>query len=962
MRTSPWPSLDPTGHEVIVVDRPIGTVGTERVSLLAVQPGAYRLEIRNPGGEGHYRLRVVDGPRPARPADHRRAEAEALFMDGRRSEKRSPPDDAGAAESFRRGAELAAAATDRQLEAISLARLGDCLYRLDEVERAVEVFGQALPMLDAAGEPSSAAEIHNTLGVVERGRGRFAEALAHYAEAERLGAFAGNEQARIQALGNRGIVEMYQGEIEQALEAFRDQREGWRRLGLARGEVDALNRIGELYAEVGEPQLALDFLAEAVTLARREGYRLGGANAFEREARAHLLRGELVEAQDLLERARSIIEDLDQPYALAGILNSLGRVYRLRGLFPQAIDALDRALTIYRRRDARRDIPVVLMHQAWVREGMGDTASALPLYDQARTGYLAASDPAGVASARYGAARAELRLDRLDAALEDVDLALQWVESQHRRLAVPSLATPYLASKQDYFALKIEILMRLDEREPAAGYAARALAVSEEARARALVESLLEARAGLRVGAEPQLIAERQALWRRIQGLEIAVAEARAGPPSSGGAELRVQLRDLLAEDDQIEARLRASNPRYAALTRPQPPSLAEIQGRLLDDDTLLLVYALGEERSHLWAIDRRGMTCVKLPGREILEPEARRAYDLLVRSRELRAAGPLRDALRELSDRLLGPLAGRPDTERLVIVADGALHYIPFGALPEPARAEGGGEPLVARREVVNLPSLTVLAELRKTVATRPSPDLQVAVVADPVYASNDQRLSPGQPSPPQPLLPDTELAALAADLGIESFQRLEHAHDEAKAILALAPPAERFEALDAKANLATIASAPLRRFRYLHFATHSVIDEKHPQLSGLVLSLFDPAGNPIEGILRLHDIYDLDLPVDLVVLSACSTALGEEVRGEGLINLTRGFMSAGAPRVVVSLWNVNDLATAQLMQRLYVGLLREGRSPAAALRAAQESIRRERGWDAPFYWAGFVLQGDWR
>jgi CHAT domain-containing protein/Tfp pilus assembly protein PilF len=960
--------VDPEGVERIVVDRPIGDRGAERVSLLAARAGVHRLEVRNPGPAGRYILRIVDGPRPATAADRRRAEAERLFMAGRAHEKQGGREAfRAAAETYRRVHDLAAEAADPQLQAISLARLADCLLQLDDVERAYATYGRALPMLAAAGETSREAEVHNSLGVIDRGGGRFDEALAHYAAADRLGAAAGNEPARAMALGNRGVVRVYQGRFQEALDAFREQRDRWRRLGWPRDEVDTLNRLGELYVEAGESRLALDVLAEALAIARREGYEVGVANAFERQARAHLQRGELTAAQDLLERARSRIGGLDRPYALAGILNNLGRVLRLRGRYPEALAAFDQALAIYRARDARRDVPVVLMHLGWTREGMGEPAAALPLYDQARAGYAAAGNLAGVASTRYGAARAELALDRLPAALRSVEAALGWVEEQHQSLADPSLASSYLASKQDYFALKIEILMRLHDREPGAGHAARALAVTDAARARALVESLRAARDGLRAGGDPALLARRQALGSRIRGLEIAARdpELRERPASDGGDGLGVRLEDLLAEDRFIEARLRAADPRYAALTRPRPPSLDEVQDRLLDDGVLLLVYALGEQRSYLWAVDRRRMTVHALPARATLEREARRAYDLLVRSRELRAEGPLREALRSLGERLLGPVAARLADRRLVVVADGALHYVPFAALPAPAGAGGEGDPLVVRHEVVSLPSLSVLAELRRTLAARRSPELEIAVLADPVFQPDDARWPADRPRPPRPAAPAAELAELAelaADLGVASFERLEYAGEEAEAILALAPEAASLRALDFDASLATVTAASLRRYRYLHIASHSVIDEKRPELSGLVFSLFDSRGRPIPGILRLRDLYDLELPVDLVVLSACRTALGEEVRGEGLVGLTRGFMYAGAPRVVVSLWNVNDRATAALMERFYHGLLREGLPPAAALRAAQEALRRERGWEAPFYWAGFVLQGEWR
>lgn len=152
------------------------------------------------------------------------------------------------------------------------------------------------------------------------------------------------------------------------------------------------------------------------------------------------------------------------------------------------------------------------------------------------------------------------------------------------------------------------------------------------------------------------------------------------------------------------------------------------------------------------------------------------------------------------------------------------------------------------------------------------------------------------------------------------------------------------------------------MSRYRVLHFATHGLLNSQHPELSGIVLSLVDERGRPQDGFLRLHEIYNLKLGADLVVLSACQTALGKEIKGEGLVGLTRGFMYAGAPRVVSSLWNVDDRATAELMKRFYEAMFIQGMPPAAALRAAQTSLRREKGWAAPYYWAGFTLQGEWR
>ena len=179
---------------------------------------------------------------------------------------------------------------------------------------------------------------------------------------------------------------------------------------------------------------------------------------------------------------------------------------------------------------------------------------------------------------------------------------------------------------------------------------------------------------------------------------------------------------------------------------------------------------------------------------------------------------------------------------------------------------------------------------------------------------------------------------------------------------ILAFVPEADSFKATGFAATRAAALNPALSQYRYLHFATHGLIDSERPGLSSLVLSLVDEAGKPQDGFLRAHEIYNLKFPAELVVLSACQTGLGKEVKGEGLMGLTRGFMYAGAARVVVSLWSVNDKATSELMTIFYRQMLKENQRPAAALRAAQIEMWKQKQWQAPYYWAAFVLQGEWR
>jgi CHAT domain-containing protein len=257
-------------------------------------------------------------------------------------------------------------------------------------------------------------------------------------------------------------------------------------------------------------------------------------------------------------------------------------------------------------------------------------------------------------------------------------------------------------------------------------------------------------------------------------------------------------------------------------------------------------------------------------------------------------------------------------------------------------------------------------VALLRHDLAGRaPAPKL-VAVLSDPVFRTDDPRVrrasrrTPASGGPPSDLA--TDVTRAASEAGLDALERLRFSRHEADAIAALAPPGASLKALDFAASRATAMSDSLADYRIVHFAAHGLVNNRNPELSGIALSLVDEAGRPQDGFLRLSDLYNLKLGADLVVLSACQTALGKEVEGEGLVGLTRGFFYAGAPRVIASLWSVRDEATAALMTRFYSTLLRSGKSPSAALRVAQVSLWRDPRWKSPYYWAGFILQGEWK
>jgi CHAT domain-containing protein len=310
-----------------------------------------------------------------------------------------------------------------------------------------------------------------------------------------------------------------------------------------------------------------------------------------------------------------------------------------------------------------------------------------------------------------------------------------------------------------------------------------------------------------------------------------------------------------------------------------------------------------------------------------------------------------------------------------LLVVGDGALQYVPFAALPRPAPG-ARRRPLIVDHEVVSLPSASTLVVLRRELTGRKPAPKTVAALADPVFDPGDERFKASmvQRGAGRAIVAqsrtdwgsrESDLTRSARDLDLGDtrgvLRRLPYTRKEAQMILSLAPADQRLGALDFAANQATATSDELAKYRYVHFATHGLLNPKHPELSGIVLSLFNEQGAEQDGFLRASEVFNLNLPAEMVVLSGCQTALGKDVRGEGLVGLTRGFMYAGAARVLVSLWEVNDHATSELMGRLYRGILGKRRlTPAAALREAQSSLWREKRWSAPYYWAGFTLQGE--
>ncbi|HMB52801.1 MAG TPA: CHAT domain-containing tetratricopeptide repeat protein [Thermoanaerobaculia bacterium] len=937
----------PDGERLIRVDSPTGGSGEERLRAVTADAGSHRLEVAAPwshGETGTYALRVEMlraagvGDREQAAADHLYFEAERLREDGdERSLER-------ALDLYQRAAAAASALGEGSREADAIRHTGWILRRdLDRKRQAIEPYRRAAALYAELGLGGEQAVSLNSLGRTFYELGETAAAERAYRRALELWRRGGDDSGEASALNNLAQIYRAHGDAQQALAFYDDAVARLRRLDRPRDETRVLTNRGQLYRALGRRHEALDDLGRALELARGAGARDDEAVALTAIGELRQESGDLPASRRALDEALALRRDLGQPRGVARVLRSLAAVDAELGRRDEAVRGLREALALFRDLEARRDEASVLVRLGWLLVD-SRPREALATLDAGRAVYEALRQPDGVALAWLGAARAHRALGEPEAARTAAERGLDGVERWRLGVISPHLRASYLARQQDHYDFLVDLLMQLDQRQPGAGHDRAALAVSERSRARSLLESLAASGADLRRGADPRLLAREDDVLARLAALSLerqttADEGAAAGRAAALDRELRRRLRQL----DAVRAELRAASPRYAALTEPSPLTAAQIQQWVLDAETVLLEYDLGPQRSYLWWVEPGEVAGFALPPRAEIEALARRTHALLAASRGREAEGPARVALERLSETLLGPVAERLDGRRLLVVADGALHYLPFAALPSPAAP---GEPLLADHEVVQMASASALAVLRRQGSARPPTTGSLAVLADPVF------------SPADPRLPDAVRRPAAAD----ELARLVHTPREAAALRALVPAGRGLFALGFDADRELVTGGRLAGYRILHFATHGEHDAEHPELSRLVLSRFDPSGKRRDGVLHAHQVYPLDLPAELVVLSACDTALGTEVRGEGLVGLPQAFFYAGAERVLVSLWQVDDAATAELMSRFYRALLGDGHDAAAALRAAQLSIRHQRGWAAPYYWAGFVLQGEWR
>lgn len=953
-----------------------GKQDTGRFRLIARETGTFRLRIRaisKPAGS--YRLEVA-AIRPASERDENDTRAHDAWERAQKRDAEGTPDAIRAAiQEYTQAVRYYQINGDSQLQARAVSRIGGRYYQLDDRPRAIENLEQAVTLYRAAGDVRGEAGAFNNLGAIYQSLAEPARAIDYFTRALPGLRASGDKYQEAVVVHNLGWYYHTLGEFRKASEHYRLALPLWRAAGNVPGEAQTTNNLGLLNLDLGELDRSRTYFAAALKLRRAAKVRAGEAETLVNLGSVSVALGERQKADTLFRQALGVAGQIGDTSQQAASHFGLALAQSNAGA-DQVAASSNAALGLARQIGDRRMEAAALRRLGDFHKARGEIENAAEHYRQALALQKAGGDLRGEADSLLSLAQVSADAGNLKESRSWAEQALAAVESLRGRVAEPDLRSSYLASVQTYYEVYIDALMRSHEREPLAGYDIQALQVSERARARGLLDALREQRADIRVGVEPRLLDREQELRRVLNAKDQQWRSLLGGDhEEASAARARGELDEALEQLRLLQGEIRSGSPRYAQLTQPESISLRALQQQL-DPRSVLLEYWLGSERSFLWAITQDSAKSYELPAAARIESQAREYFAALnvrpisqaQRAGSEKAPGDLetRRIASELSATLLGPVAGSLRGRRLIVVGHGALQYVPFAALPVPRASPDQPAVLLSEHEIVSLPSASVLTALRAPARKGRDADKVIAVLADPVFSLEDPRVTLRRETRlaarnSATAERDPELQRSAADSGLNELRRLRFSRDEADTIAALVPESQRFQAVDFLASRATALSPELGHYRILHFATHGVIDSVRPELSGLVFSAVDQEGRPQDPLLRLHEIFNLSLRADLVVLSACQTALGRDIKGEGLIGLTRGFMYTGTARVIATLWSVDDRATAELMKKFYEGLLNRGATPAAALREAQLALIRDGRWSAPYYWAGFVLQGDW-
>jgi CHAT domain-containing protein/uncharacterized protein HemY len=883
-----------------------------------------------------------------------------------------------------------------------------------QIEKSENYFKKALFLAEQSKSQSARASALFSAAEYYYARNQLNNSLNSYKNAIELWKEVKDVRQEANALLNLAYLYLKQNEYSAGFDALNSALAKWQENGDVRGQALTYKAIGRFYNEINEKQKALDsfqksekLFAEDLDYAEKASlfngiaivyenfgelklamnYRIRAFELFQKEdhfygqiatlpdlARLSFLIEDYSSAENYLLKGENLASKIKDDFYLGLIYEQYGNLYLKKQEFEKSLDYFQKSVKIFRAKSQMWQMSRVLNKIGQIYEFRNDYPAARKYFAESLEFNRNVKDKLGEADTIYHLAKLDSLSDRETEALVSIKNSINITESFYTDVVNSKLKSKYFSTVFERYDFYINLLMKLHKKSPSENFALEALQTAEKSRARAMLEKLSLSEANFTKDADAEAVKREKEIRVLLNAKADKLTDLLSqNADKSETDKISGEINELENELENLKAQLKQQSPVYSAIKNPAPFDVGEFQREVLDENSLLLEFSFGKDESYLWLVGKNELGSYVLPPREAIESKIERLRGLL-KERGLKSGESVEDfqkrireaeteyqsSARELSNLLFGQIAGKLAKKRLIIVPDGELHYFPVAALPQPDSATD--EPILLSNETIYEPSAQTLAVFARSQKQITPAAKNLLVFSDPIFTGDDARLS-AENKPAENAATETaqtERFRFVESLG--NLPRLSASKDESETIIKIigASGADNFSGFAAtREQLLNLKTAD---YKIIHFATHGLTDEKRPELSGIVLSRFDEKGQKLDEFFRIQDIYGLDLNADLVVLSACETGIGKEVKGEGLMSLNNAFLQTGAKSVMASLWKVEDGATLELMKNFYGAMKDKNLTPSEALRQAQIKLRENPQYRSPFYWAAFTMQGDFR
>ncbi len=845
---------------------------------------------------------------------------------------------------------------------------GEVYFAREDIQNFLKYYSRALESFRAIDDRRGAAKTLFAMSYAKIADDDLSGGLNAAKESLEIWNQIGDRRGITLSLSQLGVSQFRLGSTREALQSLRRAEE------LFPPDIDKTERailaynIGRIYEGFADCDLGIDHFKTSLDLLteeQNESYLVGNLwslGAFEYRC------GKKDNAIEHLNRSLELARKLDKNADIIHSQIELGNIYLNENDLASAKSHFENAFFLLKRSPYNLNSAKVYAGLAKLAEKRRDIPAAAKNYAEALKTYRAIKDDFSAAEMLYNLARIEILRENPATAADLISESVKITDSLSSDVINSKLKDSYFSTVYERYELLIHLLMESSRRQSDPSMVIEALQVAEKSRARAMTETLALSGANFTKDADAKTLLREREL-RSLLNLKSDRLTDLLGQNAlrSEVEKLEGEISRLEHELEEISSNLKQNSPAYSAVKDPPPFDVVDFQKNVLDENSVLLEFSLGERESYLWIVEKNAVRSVVLPPRSEIESNIEKLRELIaarVRKKEesieiyqARVASADREfpilAL-HLSKTIFGDSAESFEGKRLIVVPDGKLHYFPISALPLPDSV--GNEPMMLSNEVVYEPSAMTLGFLQKLDnASANDVRKDLLVFSDPVFSSDDVRFSGKDGIEITRSGEETRFVE-----SLSSLTRLKESKAESDSIVEIVGEKNADVYTGFSANREELLNISTSGYKIIHFATHGYLEDEHPELSGIVLSRFGPNREKLEEFFRLQDIYGMKLRADLVVLSACETGIGKEVKGEGLKSLNNAFLQVGAKTVVSSLWQVEDSATGEFMKIFYETMLNGEMTASKALQITKQKMRENRRFGAPYYWAGFTIQGD--